>query len=188
MFIKLLLSIYYRKRLSRFLLLIFIIFSSCTDIFVALEEDEGPDSSASYIFEIEPRLPIDNNGYYHLTLNRSSWQTIHRVSGNVSDKEGFPVFYYWVEWQSDLYWYIGDTLGYIINRHLNDSGIYVSVDTSYIIGFNGMEVPTSNHISYSNSNGEINNMIAPVRSMIGDTMKLSYNTSDTQDHIYIVLD
>ena len=51
-----------------------------------------------------------------------------------------------------------------------------------------MEVPTSNHISYSNSNGEINNMIAPVRSMIGDTMKLSYNTSDTQNHIYIVLD
>ena len=72
MFIKLLLSIYYRKRLSRFLLLIFIIFSSCTDIFVALEEDEDPDSSISYIFEIEPRLPIDNNGYYHLTLNRNS--------------------------------------------------------------------------------------------------------------------
>ena len=68
------------------------------------------------------------------------------------------------------------------------STIIPAKDTSYIIGFNGMEVPTSNHISYSNSNGEINNMIAPVRSMIGDTMKLSYNTSDTQNHIYIVLD
>ena len=41
---------------------------------------------------------------------------------------------------------------------------------------------------YIRVNGEINNMIAPVRSMIGDTMKLSYNTSDTQNHIYIVLD
>ena len=33
-----------------------------------------------------------------------------------------------------------------------------------------MEVATSNMISYSNSKGEINNMIAPVRSMVGDTI------------------
>ena len=31
-------------------------------------------------------------------------------------------------------------------------------------------------------------MIAPVRSMIGDTMKLSYNTSDINGFIEIVLD
>ena len=131
---------------------------------------------------------MDDNGYYHLTLNRSSWQTIHRISGHVTDKNGNPAFYYWVEWESNLYWYLGDTLGYIVNRYLNDSGVYVSIDTSYIIGFNGMEVPTSNGISYSNSNGEINNMIAPIRSMIGDTMRLSYKTYDTEGHIFIVLD
>jgi hypothetical protein len=51
-----------------------------------------------------------------------------------------------------------------------------------------MEVPTSNYISYSNSSGEINNMIAPVRSMIGDTMKISYSTYDSHGHIRIVLD
>ena len=41
----------------------------------------------------------------------------------------------------------------------------------------------------SNSDGEINNMIAPVRSMIGDTLKL-YAIAD-YDHMYefeIVLD
>ena len=93
-----------------------------------------------------------------------------------------------MEWESNLYWYLGDTLGYIINRNLNNSGVYVTIDTSYIIGFNGMEVPTSNGISYSNSNGEINNMIGPIRSMVGDTMRLSYKTYDTSGYIDIVLD
>ena len=42
-----------------------------------------------------------------------------------------------------------------------------------MIGFRGSEVPTTNEISYSNGDGEINNMIAPVKSMIGDTLYLS---------------
>ena len=51
-----------------------------------------------------------------------------------------------------------------------------------MVGFNGQEVPTSNTISYSNSSGELNNMIAPVRSMIGDTLQLTaiwYNSEKT---------
>ena len=161
----------------------------CNDVFEVLENDEDDEpNNPSYIFEIEPNLPIDDNGYYHLTLNRNSWQTTHRVDGTVTDEDGNPTFYYWVEWESDLYWYLGDTLGYIVNRYLNNSGVYVSVDTSYIIGFNGMEVPTSNSISYSNSSGEINNMIAPVRSMIGDTMRLRYTYYNGDGSIFIVLD
>ena len=38
----------------------------------------------------------------------------------------------------------------------------------------GMEVPTSNVSSVSNSDGEVSNMIAPVQSMIGDTLILSW--------------
>ena len=117
------------------------------------------DSNTEKLF-FDMRLPVDGNGYYHLTINRNTWQTLHRVSGNVVTEDGNPIEFFWVEWESDLYWYLGDTLGYIINRHLSDSGVYVSVDTSYMIGFNGMEVPTSNIVSYSNSYGEINNMIA----------------------------
>ena len=56
-------------------------------------------------------------------------------------------------------WYLGDTLGYIVNTHLSNVGEYVTVDTSYMVGFDGMEVPTSNMISYSNKSGEFNNMI-----------------------------
>ena len=117
------------------IIFLFIYFFSCVQL---VEEDETTDPS--YIFEIEPNLPIDDNGYYHLTINRNNWQTTHRIDGRVTDQEGNPVFYYWVEWESDLYWYLGDTLGYIVNRYLNNSGVYVSVDTSYIVGFNGQEV------------------------------------------------
>ena len=145
------------------------------------------DSNTEKLF-FDMRLPVDGNGYYHLTINRNTWQTLHRVSGNVVTEDGNPIEFFWVEWESDLYWYLGDTLGYIINRHLSDSGVYVSVDTSYMIGFNGMEVPTSNMISYSNSHGEVNNMIAPVRSMIGDTLTLTAIWYNSEKRFGIVLD
>jgi hypothetical protein len=128
------------------------------------------------------RLPIDSNGYYHLTIDRSNWQTLHRVSASVNNTDGIPIEFFWVEWESDLYWYLGDTLGYVVNQYLTDSGNYVSVDTSYMVGFNGQEVPTSNTVSYSNSSGELNNMIAPIRTMIGDTLQLTaiwYNSEKT---------
>ena len=91
-------------------------------------------------------------------------------------------------WESNLYWYLGDTLGYIVTQYLNDESYYVSVDTSYMIGFDGMEVPTSNVMSYSNGRGEVNNMIAPVRNMIGDTLNLKAIWFDGEVTIGIVLD
>ena len=93
-----------------------------------------------------------------------------------------------MEWESDLYWYLGDTLGYVITQYLNDNIVYVTVDTSYMIGFNGMEVPTSNRLSYSNSYGQLNNMIAPVKSMIGDTLRLTARWYDGEETFNIVLD
>jgi len=75
-------------------------------------------------------------------------------------------------------WELGDTLGYYIHRGLTDDLEYVSYDTTYITGFSGMEVPTSNSASVSNSDGEVSNMIAPVKSMIGDTMTLQWEYYD----------
>ena len=34
-------------------------------------------------FVVEPRLDIDDNGYYHLELSRTTLQTIHRLSGHI---------------------------------------------------------------------------------------------------------
>ncbi len=158
----------------------FSLFTGCEDEIIIASEEEN--------VSFNMRLPIDGNGYYHLTMDRNNWQTLHRVSGSTYTNDGNPIEYFWVEWESDLYWYLGDTLGYVVNTQLTDNGVYVSVDTSYMIGFNGMEVPTSNVISYSNSSGEINNMIAPVRSMIGDTLTLTAIWYNSEKDFKIVLD
>ena len=154
------------------------LFIGCENSVLAPSIETEPEELISF----DMRLPVDENGYYHMTIDTNSWQTLHRVSASVNNTDGVPIEFFWVEWESDLYWYLGDTLGYVVNQHLTDSGNYVSVDTSFMIGFNGQEVPTSNTVSYSNSSGELNNMIAPVRSMIGDTLQLTaiwYNSEKT---------
>ena len=145
------------------------------------------DNNNHHELSFDLRLTEDGRGYHHLKLDENNWQTLHRVSGLIRD-EGFGVENFWVEWESNLYWYIGDTLGYVVRRNFNDEGMYVSYDTTYLIQFDGMEVATSNMISYSNSNGELNNMIAPVRSMVGDTMKLTARWYDGKKDFYIILD
>ena len=145
------------------------------------------DNNNHHELSFDLRLTEDGRGYHHLTLDKNNWQTLHKVTGSIRD-EGFGVENFWVEWESNLYWYIGDTLGYVVRRNFNDKGMYVSYDTTYLTQFSGMEVPTSNMISYSNSNGELNNMIAPVKSMVGDTMKLTARWYDGKKDFYIILD
>ena len=161
----------------------FSLFIGCEDTITSPTENISTD-----VLSFDMRLPVDDNGYYHLNLNENSWQSLHRVSATIITGDSIPIEFFWMEWESDLMWYLGDTLGYIINNHLTDSGTYVTVDTSYMVGFNGMEVPTSNMISYSNSSGEINNMIAPVRSMIGDTLTLTAIWYNSEKDFKIVLD
>ena len=48
---------------------------------------------------------------------------------SVEDKK-YTVESFWVEWESNLYWYLGDTLGYVVKRNFNDAGMYVSYDTT----------------------------------------------------------
>ncbi len=125
-------------------------------------------------FELDARLPIDSNGYYHLQLGQD-WQTLHRISGNVS-----PVEDDWaltkVYYTSSHYWLIDDTLGYIVHQNwtLNDNGyMYTTNDTSYVTWFEGFEVPTINETCYSTNDGEINIMFAPVQNMKGDTITVT---------------
>ena len=155
---------------------------------ILLTSCESPTSSKEFAdLTFDMRLTQDTNGYYHLTLDRNKWQTLHRVSGSIV-KDGYGVENFRVEWESDLYWIIGDTLGYIVSRGLNMNLQYVNYDTTYLTQFNGLEVPTSNQVSLSNSSGEFNNMIAPVKSMIGDTMRLTADWYADRADFYIVLD
>jgi len=169
------------EKLTRILvtLLVSCLLISCEN-FISSE-----DEYAELTFDM--RLLKDDNGYYHLTLNRNTWQTLHRVSGSII-KNGYGVENFRVEWDSNLYWYIGDTLGYIIKRNFNMEGQYVAYDTTYLTQFTGFEVSTTNQVSYSNNDGEINNMIAPVKSMIGDTMRLNADWYEEYATFNIVLD
>ena len=175
-----------RKMLSSIL---FLSLFGCSDFFLPYEPVEGEPHSweLELTVELDPRLDLDNNGYYHLDINQDSWQTLHRVSGSIT-QDGYGVENFRIGWESNLYWYLGDTLGYVVKRGLNWNLQYVSYDTVYITGFTGHEVPTSNQVSLSNSSGEFNNMIAPVKTMEGDTMKLTADWYDGSLDFYIVLD
>lgn len=120
------------------------------------------------------RLPIDENGYYHLEIDTTKTQTIHRVGGVVGDEYG-PIDNHRIEWESNLYWVIGDTLGYVYKRGLTDEFVYVNYDTMYVTWFNGYMVETTNKVSMSNVYGEFGNMIAPTKTMVGDTLRLTSN-------------
>ena len=167
--------------------LLFLLLFGCSDSVSSFESVE-PDVIR---VELNPRLNVDDNGYYHLELS-NNWQTLHRLSGTAYIND-VPLEVLRVQWESSHYWYLGDTLGYIVNRYLTENGVYVSVDTSYVVGFDGMEVPTINPASYSNSEGEVNTMFAPVRTMKSDTVtiRMYFWNNDykiVDESFYIVLD
>jgi hypothetical protein len=167
--------------------LLFLLLFGCSDSVSSFESVE-PDVIR---VELNPRLNVDDNGYYHLELS-NNWQTLHRLSGTAYIND-VPLEVLRVQWESSHYWYLGDTLGYIVNRYLTENGVYVSVDTSYVIGFNGMEVPTINPASYSNAEGEVNTMFAPVRTMKSDTVtiRMYFWNNDykiVDESFYIILD
>ena len=127
------------------------VLSSCSveDELLVLEEPT---------LEIDGRLPIDGNGYYHLELNQDTNQTIHTIGGTINNHEIYNPLK--VEWSSNLEWVYQDML-----------------------------VDVTNHSSYS-INGEVSNVIAPIRTMVGDTLILTGIIREhlTSDTIKIVLD
>ena len=169
-------SCIYGRIITTFLLFIsLVLWLSCED-----GNELNEESQSTYHFDLiyeDTGITKDDNDNFHLTINRNSWQTLYRVRGIVY-KDGVTIENMKFYWQSNLYWELGDTLGYYIHRGLTDDLEYVSYDTTYITGFSGMEVPTSNLASVSNAAGEVSNMIAPVKSMIGDTLILNWEFYD----------
>ena len=98
--------------------LLFILLFGCSDS-VSTSEPVEPDVIR---IELDPGLntefPLeqDGNGYYHLELSGGnpeyfeSWQTIQRISGTAYIND-IPLEVLRVHWESDLTWYLGDTLG-----------------------------------------------------------------------------
>jgi hypothetical protein len=118
-------------------------------------------------------LPKDANGYYHLKLDKTKNQTVHRINGRilVNGKEPYPSEK--IEWESNLYWVLkrNDTIATITKTYINYfTGQFQIVKLPPLIASKDELVPTINSSSYSGSKGEINTMIAPIYNMKGDTM------------------
>jgi len=136
------------------LLIILVVFSfltSCTveDDILVLEEPK---------LELDGRLPMDSNGYYHLELNQDTNQTIHTVSGTIDNYYSNEPLK--VSWNSNLTWV-----------------------------YQGEDVSTSNQASYV-VDGKVHNVIAPINTMVGDTLILTATIREylISDSIKIVLE
>lgn len=148
---------------------------------------ENPISD-NYDMVIDPRLDVDTNGYFHLGLDINKWQTIHRFSGSIHYK-GNPVENVRVEWESDFYWVLSDTAGYVVDYAYTDDLVYIAIDTSYIyFGQEQFLVPIVNPVSLTNSDGEFNCMFAPVLSQRGDTVSVFVNVLDNGTNFKVILD
>jgi len=162
-------------------------------------EDNKPRIYETISYEYNVDLPKDDNGYYHMKLDMERWQTIKRIESKVTSESNY-IELLRINWESSHYWVLGDTLGYIYKRGLTDDMVYVNYDTLYITGFDGREVPVINPMSYPicslysfGTECEISTMIAPVKTMLGDTLQVTswytdfYNETREQS-IEIVLD
>jgi len=132
-------------------LAVFVSFVSCTveDDILLLEEPK---------LELDGRLPMDSNGYYHLELNQNTNQTIHRISGTV-------------------------------NNYYSNEPLKVSWDSNLTWVYQGEDVSTSNQSSYV-VDGKVHNVIAPINTMVGDTLILTGTIREylISDSIKIVLE
>ena len=164
-------------------LTLILLLGSCTII------DIEPVTEENIIVELDGRLPMDVNGYYHLKLNPSSNQTIHRITGKVYNTTT-PTK---VEWESNLYWWFlkGQVVANITKTYFNPfTGELQYINLPPLINWKDVLVPTINSASYVDSNNEINTMIAPIYRMKNDTLvvKMKVSERDIIRKIKIVLD
>ena len=145
-----------KKILNIFTVILVIIFYAMVLSSCSVEEDLLEPVLPT--LEIDGRLPMDDNGYYHLELNQDTNQTIHTVSGTVGNTLNLPPLK--VEWDSNLDWVFQDNL------------VDVTNSTSYVV------------------DGMVMNVIAPISTMVGDTLVLTGTIREylIYDTIHIVLD
>lgn len=182
------------KIVIKFIPLLFFFFSCEKESFII---DEGNGITIEFIDglndDLQYKLSKNSDGFYEMIIDRSKNQTIQRISGRLL-RNGNPV---WetlssgqspkkVNWESNLYWWLldGDIVANITYTYFNEfTGELEYVNLPPIINWEDELVPTINESSYSDSEtGIVNTVVAPIREMVGDTMKikLMYTHSITQ--------
>ena len=93
------------------LLVVILLLSSCSK--------EEIETLGLPTLELDARLPMDGNGYYHLQLNPNTNQTIHRITGEVLNTTQ-PTK---VSWWSNLTWsYNGEVVPTVNESSYVDDG------------------------------------------------------------------
>ena len=184
----------FRKKIIKLISIIFLFFS-CEKETIIIDEGDGISIEFLEGLNDNPQFKLSKNseGFYEMLLDRNKNQTIQRISGRLL-RNGIPV---WetlssgpspkkVNWESNLYWWLldGDIVANITYTYFNEfTGELEYVNLPPLINWEDELVPTINESSYSDSEtGIVNTVIAPIREMVGDTMKikLTYTHSITQ--------
>ena len=158
-------------------------------LMTSCSKEELDELSVVPILELDGRLPMDDDGYYHLALNLHSNQTIHRITGRVLNTLE-PTK---VSWESNLYWWLlkGDLVASITKTYINYfTGELTYVNLPPLTNWENVLVPTINSSSYVSDDGEINTVIAPIYGMRYDTLtvKSTINKWDITQTIKIILE
>lgn len=138
-------------------------------------------------------LPKDQNGIYHLKITTIGTPQSHRVTGRILVNGKEPTPNEKISFESNLYWWLrrGDNVANVTQTYINYfTGQFTIVNLPPLVSNKDELVPTTNFASYSGTNGEVNNVIAPIKEMIGDTLVLkSYHyTSKKTIYTKIVLE
>jgi len=168
----------------------FLIFG-CTNNKIIL--DDGNEISIEFLEGLndnpEFQLSRDSNGYYELELDKNRNQTIQRISGKLL-RYGMPVEDISsgsqpkkIDFSSNLYWWLleGDTVANITYTYINSfSGELTYVNLPPLLNWKDILIPTINSSGYSDpETGVFNTVIAPIREMVGDTMKIKVEYTHT---------
>ncbi len=167
---------------------------------IKLEFIDGLNDDSSF------QLKKNSEGFYELSLNKYSNQTIQRITARLT-KNDFPIIDNYgntepklIEWESNLYWWLkeGDTVAQITKTYFNKyTGEITYTNLPPLINWQNVLIPTINPTSYTNvETGLTNTVIAPIRKMNGDTLKLTVkynhqliegNNKKFKDSTYIIL-
>ena len=167
-----------------FLIPLYILFS-CTNTDVVIDNGDGINLSFLEGLNDDDRYIIKKNkdNYYELYLNRSTNQTIQRITARLL-RNTEPVQDFSsgsqpkkIEWKSNLYWWLlkGDTVAQITKTYFNRyTGELTYINLPPLLNWKDILVTTINSSSYSDENtGLVSTVIAPIKKMVGDTMKIS---------------
>jgi hypothetical protein len=168
-----------------YLLLIIFFFSSCEKEEIIIDEGDGITIEFLEGLNDDSQFQLSRNsdGYYEMIFDQNKNQTVQRISGRLL-RNGNPVWEtLWsgpgpkkVNWESNLYWWLleGQTVANITYTYLNLlTGELVYVNLPPLVNWRDVLVPTVNESGYTDSQtGVFNAVIAPIKEMVGDTMKV----------------